>query len=237
LLELPFLSKIVVTTTSHDVKVASEAFGAKFKVPFKVMQFPNRGRNFGPLFEVMAKIEPKYDFLLHIHGKKSLHTNSEKIMPWTDALYTSLLKPSSLGAALRLMQADEEVAVTYPDVTKFVSRFNLCWGMNFEPVSEIAFELGISKPRFLTSRLNFPAGGMFLIRLGVYQDLFASSITQQSFSVENGSVDGMLEHGLERLFGAIADNKGMYQVALDYVTGNHVKMMCRGNREPLARLV
>jgi lipopolysaccharide biosynthesis protein len=228
LLEINDLTEVVVTTTSDDVRFVAEAYEIKFKVPFRIVELPNRGRNFGPLFEVMSSLETKFDYLLHVHGKKSLHTGSKLVASWVDFLYKNLLDPKNFAATIDLMQSEKSVGIAYPDVSSFVSKLNMCWGLNFHPVMGLALDLGVAKPKFLTSKLHFPAGGMFLLRLETYTELFESGITQDNFLEERGSIDGMMEHGIERLFGAFADSKGMSQVALNYYTNKNVKIRYRG---------
>lgn len=225
---LPHVSAVFVTTPSRAILKAAEQFSSKFKAPFNVMLLPNIGRNFGPLFEVMSRERMNFEYLLHVHGKKSLHTRRKKIEPWIETLHSNLLKPKHFESILELLQSDHSIAIAYPNVSKYISGMNMCWGLNFEPISEQAAQIGIGKPPLLTEKLNFPAGGMFLLRLSNYQNLFAELFSQNDFAEERGSVDGALEHGLERLFGAVADENGLSQVALNFETGVHVKLSLGG---------
>ncbi len=227
---VPSLSAVVVTTPSIEVQKSAEKFSSLFECPFQVVLLPNRGRNFGPLFEVMSNERQKFDYLLHVHGKKSLHSGRARMALWAEALYANLLDPQNFEQILAFMKYDLSVAISYPNVSKYISKINMCWGLNFDSVSEKASKLGVDKPQFLTTQLNFPAGGMFLLRLSVYQNLFADLVSQSEFSDESGSVDGNLEHGLERIFGAIADASGMSQLVTDFDKGHHVKLSIRGAR-------
>jgi lipopolysaccharide biosynthesis protein len=232
---VPSLSAVFVTTPSIEVQNSAEEFSLLFECPFQVVLLPNRGRNFGPLFEVMSKERQNFDYLLHVHGKKSLHSRRSRMALWAEALYADLLDPQNFSEILEFMKSDLSVAIAYPNVSKYISKINMCWGLNYDSVSDKASKLGVDKPQFLTTKLNFPAGGMFLLRLPVYQDLFANLVSQCDFSHEIGSVDGDLEHGLERIFGAIADARGMSQLVTNFDTGHHVKLSIRGQGEQLAR--
>ena len=55
----------------------------------EVEKAENCGRDFGPMFVLFAEKLKKYDYIMHIHSKKSLRTGSEQ-SEWRQYLHRKL---------------------------------------------------------------------------------------------------------------------------------------------------
>lgn len=197
---LPAATAIFITTPTHQTAAVEECVHTKFPSAH-VYGFPNRGRDIGPLLELL-KIQrlEDYDLVLKMHTKKSLHLRmAEKDLGqfWRKNLITQLVPAWGIDDIVSHFAGMPHVGMAGP--------------------AEYLMQVGASMQSEGTSRLfqallkrvhtdadpaleQFFAGTMFWARGKVFAALRSLGLQQSDIEEERGQVDGTLAHALERLF-------------------------------------
>lgn len=196
---------------SHLVITSPHKIGADWldylETKFSGVEFllvPNVGRNFAPLVvEVLPKAR-NFDYLLHLHSKRSPQIGSEGV-EWGRQSWNLLLHPARLGGIISLLAERKEIGIVAPDVSRFVSAAGYSWLGSEDKYKKLRMKtdtLGIHAPFF------FPAGGMFLANADILTEGLAGLFGYSDFPEEKAQLDGELHHGLERLVGALCIREG-----------------------------
>jgi len=193
---IPGRVDIYISTTDRAKKLNIENafFGwANGKVEVRVT--PNRGRNFGPALVEYNHVYRDSDLILHVHGKKSLHSGNLPF--WRHYLMETLCgSPAIAASILDAFQRNDSLGVVaasdFTPVRKWVS-----WGPNFEQARALAFRMGVQiEP---AAPVRFPSGAMFWARTEALRPLLELGLSEEDFEAEQGQSDGTLAHSIERL--------------------------------------
>lgn len=164
-----------------------------------IFLFENRGRDMLPFINILKYIQSlKYNTICKIHTKKSLHRkDGEK---WGKELRESLFNSSS---KIISMLKDNKTA-------GFVAKENLLkndlkGGINKKNTKELCKLLDIK----FYDDFYFPAGAMFWIKASILTKLTNKKLQNKYFSLEDGSLDGKLEHAIERTIGILAKENNL----------------------------
>jgi lipopolysaccharide biosynthesis protein len=171
----------------------------------------NRGRDIYPFIAQMSKVYQKYDFVGHIHTKKSV----ENIFgnEWREYLYDGLIgAKDSVRRVFKLFE-DEKVGIVFPAYYELLPP-RIGMGSNLNSTNQLLERLGLKKVN-KSDNVTFPAGSMFWARTEAIKDLFELGLTIKDFQEEQGQIDGTTAHALERVFGILPQQKG-YD-AVEYV--------------------
>lgn len=166
---------------------------------------PNRGRDIAPMIVGAKDIWSKYDYVCHVHSKKSLHTNFGE--RWRKYALDQLLGSELLISAIIKELDDTPTAGTifpdnFLDIKSFVS-----WGKNLAPAQKLFGRMRL--PSFLLEGTwEFPAGSMCWIRSKAIQPLLQVNFTESDFEPEESQVEGTLAHVIERSLIHISSSKG-----------------------------
>lgn len=196
--------KIIFTLNSEpDKSIASliESCGGEWLV------FENRGRNLLPFISGLRHLlkDSSPDFVGHYHSKKSAH-NPKLGKIWNRKLMEIFESEVTVKRTLIAMQA-KNCGVAYADVRSLISGRNMVWGQNYKFLGYLDKATGFSTPPVEErENIHFPAGGMFIISKKITEILSQSQIWAIDFPSENGAIDGMLHHGLERYLGTLVHN-------------------------------
>lgn len=205
---LPVPAVFYFSVASESIKSRLEDAIASDISVAEIRVVPNRGRNFGPLLVEFAGQMSAYDFVLHLHSKKSEHAGEPLGKMWSNTLVSLLLGPKSLACALALLNENSEVGLIYPDMSKRFRRVNHFWGSNRKPLTRSKFfEKSTTSPAW-NKPLAYPVGGMFLARTVALRELISFEWSYEMFPEENGQFDGTLQHALERYVGFSATSNG-----------------------------
>ena len=171
---------------------------------------PNQGRDIAPMIDPFGKTLLEYDYIAHIHSKKSVGTNSIG-QAWCDYLWGALLdnQAERLNKIWALLQ---DHSIIYPEKFHLIDVANCCWGEHLPRSIELCHQLHISLPDpHLSSEdfVEFPVGSMFWARADALAPLLGSHITYSDFEPESGKTDGTLNHTIERNLAHIALSQGM----------------------------
>jgi O-antigen biosynthesis protein len=207
----PRSTAVFVSTTSIEIadRVSSSLLASGFNSEVRVC--PNVGRNFGPLFVEFADKFSDFEFVIHVHSKKSLHADSGLGIEWRDKLVHLLLNYTTISRAVALLKREEASGFVTADVRSLIRSHNWRWGKNLRRIEKSKLSSLIEAEdtsRHYLRMLDFPAGGMFLIKSNLLQQIANAKLSYEDFDVESGQIDGTLSHALERLIGLIATKSG-----------------------------
>jgi FMN phosphatase YigB (HAD superfamily) len=170
---------------------------------------PNRGRDIAPMLCAFGSVLARYDFIAHLHSKKSLY-NKGATDGWRDYLFGSLMGGEDrIRRIFRLLTSG--VGMVFPQSYADVPYMASTWLANRAAGMAWCQRLGMA--RIPKGYFDFPVGSMFWARAEVLRPLFESGITLDDFEPEAGQTDGTLAHTVERLLGVVARDSGQ-QVAI-----------------------
>jgi glycosyltransferase involved in cell wall biosynthesis len=182
---------------------------------YQIKVVPNRGRDIGPLFTGFREIfDCGYDFIGHLHGKKSVTLGGDTGKAWAHFLYENLLggQERMMDLIMERMIADPTIGIVFPDDPHAMG-----WNKNKEYAEVLAkrMNLKIELPR---KSLNFPVGTMFWARTNALKPIIDLNLEWEDFPPEPVPYDGTMLHALERMLPLIAEHQG-YRYAVTYVPG------------------
>ena len=164
----------------------------------------NRGRDIAPMFCTFGTSLRDYDYIAHLHSKKSLY-NSGATEGWRQYLGHQLLgSPATIRKIFTLLTSDK--GIVYPQNYKSLPHQANTWLANKAMGAAWCARLGIAPvPQ---GYFDFPAGSMFWARGDALAPLFNANITINDFVEEAGQTDGTFAHCLERLLTLSARKQG-----------------------------
>jgi glycosyltransferase involved in cell wall biosynthesis len=178
-----------------------------------IWQCPNQGKDIGPFMDALNRYRlDQYDLVLKLHGKKS--NNQPSYIAAIQGLFgkdirdgddwrRKLIEPiaGSTERVMRIYQAfAEDSGLGMVGAAKFI-----CKAPDADPVaySRLCQRLGVS------TDILFFGGTMFWIRGAALSHFIKAGITQKDFDpAQQSSVESTLEHGCERVFGAVVAASG-----------------------------
>lgn len=203
---MPFGFDLLVSVTDDTGRSACHtAFRALPKLlNMRVETVPNRGRDIAPMICTFGSVLREYDYVGHIHTKKSLY-NDGATHGWREYLYGSLLGGKArLRRIFALLHQGD--GMVYPQTFHRVPYAGCCWMANREAGRAWVARLGLA--HFPPGYFDFPVGSMFWARADVLRPLFDAGITLEHFDEEQGQNDGTFAHVMERLLGIVAAESG-----------------------------
>jgi len=212
--QMPFAYDLYVSV-AHETgrEVCQETFaGLPRQQHLAIEIVANRGRDIAPMFCTFGDRLKDYDFIAHLHSKKSLY-NKGATEGWRQYLCTTLLgSEANIRRIFGLMQdrQDEQNrqpphGIVYPQNYHLLPYAANSWLANRGMGQAWCARLGIPLPQ---GYFDFPAGSMFWARGDALRPLFDAGITLEDFAVEAGQTDGTFAHCLERLLGLTALSRG-----------------------------
>lgn len=208
---IPFLYHCYISTdTDEKAEIIQSEVKSRCKnaIMVYITKFDNRGRDVAPLIEQMKNNLNQYEYILHIHTKKSIMCNNSG-NKWRKHLYKHLLGSIKNVYYVFCQFANNKnlgllFSETFPDVVP------LKWGEDELIGKNNVFEfLGkINVTAALSDVPDFPAGNMFWARTKSIQKIFDSSIATDDFPIEDGQLDLTLAHAIERSWVYIAQSEG-----------------------------
>jgi len=159
---------------------------------------PNRGRDIAPFVCLFGEELQKYDYIAHLHTKKSVY-NNEATLGWREYLFKSLLGcGEQIQKIFTLLNNDLNYGIIYPQNFVLLPYWANTWLANKESATHWLRRIGINI--FPKGYFDYPASSMFWAKSEALSLLFKAGITYNDFPEESGQNDGTLAHTLERLF-------------------------------------
>ena len=193
-------------STTDDFKAAAikSVFAGWKKGSVEVRLVPNKGRDIAPKLVSFSDVYNQYDYVLHIHGKRSTH--ADVLSHWRHFLLESLLGTPQVVTSI--LYAFEQL----PNIGMIAAqhfepmRHWLNWGGNFPNARKLAEKMGFTLEE--SDPLDFPSGSMFWARTLALKPLLALELQIEDFDSESGQTDATLAHSLERLFFYTCEHAG-----------------------------
>ena len=245
---------LFVSTDTKEKKKYIDGFLAKECKcrRFETSIFENRGRDVAPFILQMKDAIGRYEYICHIHSKKSVHTEGGE--EWRNANLSALFDNSKL--LLDYLDENDKVGLVMPHHPESMNDFMIWMGSlnDTRAILErvyrfleiegkiIPAENGMSEGHFagnlktadsssnrnsvspvkLPARPEFPAGNMFWARTSAVSPLFKCGISGEDFQKEYGQLSHTTAHAIERCWVYLVGLKGYESVRLP------VSFNCKG---------
>ena len=171
---------------------------------YTVEIFENIGRDVAPFIEQMTNRIQKYDYLCHIHSKKT--KTGEHGNEWRKYIFRHLLGGREyLKKLFDIFEEDNNIGILMPE-TYPVLELQAEWGGNKEGTRRLLRSMGIEID--LPMSPVFPVGNMFWMRTDAVKDIFEFGIDSDDFDLELGQTNLTLGHQIERAWIYIAKHNG-----------------------------
>lgn len=205
LMRIPFPFDLFITTDSQEKRSTIENHFRQWNRGEKEIRVaPNQGRDIAPKLIACRDVYDKYEFILHIHTKKSPHY--ELLCGWRSYLLETLLGSEKIVESIfELFRSDPKLGMIAPQHFEAV-RHSVGWGWNFQNAEKFARKLDIKIS--LNGRLDFPSGSMFWARSAALKPLLDYQLSLDEFPSEADQEDGTLSHVIERLYFFVCERAG-----------------------------
>jgi hypothetical protein len=174
---------------------------------------PNKGRNFGAfLIPILPRLSSQYEFIVHLHTKKSLHTDVGS--DWLNFILDSLIGVNSknmMDNILHSMTRDKKIGIVFPD-----DPYAVGWTKNREISEVLGKKLFIHN---LPKYFIFPVGGMFIVRSDALAPIKDLEMNCDHFPDEPAPIDGTILHAIERIIPFIVQKAG-YKISTCILEGS-----------------
>lgn len=210
---MPYAFDLFVSVPSEEVAAACEKLLAPLPrvARLKTVVVPNRGRDVAPLFCTFGEELRHYDYLAHIHSKKSLYNNGTT-QGWREYLLGHLFaSPLQVRKIFALLNESTHIGLVYPQNYAKLPYWANTWLSNKPTARALCQRLGIDDMPH--GYFDYPAGSMFWARTEALKPLFDLRLTLEDFPLETGQKDATFAHCLERLFALTAHRSG-YKTAI-----------------------
>lgn len=207
LCKVPFDFDLYISTpTREGRKICSAAFRQVKKLRnFSVKVVPNRGRDIAPMICAFSCELQQYDFICHLHTKKSLYAN-DALKDWGKYLFSQLLGDEIHMRRIFMLFREPDVGIIYSQSFSKLPYWAHTWLSNRSLGRHWCERLGISP--IPEGYFDYPTGSMFWARTSAIRDLLDAGIHLDDFPEESGQTDGTLAHTIERLLVLLARKNG-----------------------------
>ncbi|MEE9922401.1 MAG: hypothetical protein PBV01_03315 [Brucella anthropi] len=202
---LPF--GLFITTDTVEKRLQINQTVAKSNldtIEFEVRVTPNRGRDIAPKYVGFRDVYARYEAFLHLHTKKSDHTNGLGNV-WRHYLLEHLIGSREIAKANLEILSMDNVGIVYPEHLKQIKK-HINWGYDFPIAQDLLAKAGITLDR--NTVLEFPSGSMFWGRSQAITSIFDLNLGFTDFPEEKAQIDGTLAHALERSLLYLVEQSG-----------------------------
>lgn len=205
LIMFPFPFDLYISTDTKEKKKNIIAFLKKnnFSNIFIVEIYENRGRDIYPFLQQMKPVINNYDYILHLHTKKSKYADYGD--DWRRYLYYTLLgNEDNIRSIFYLFEKKIKLGLIFPVTYNKIESMMQIGGSKIE-VDTLCKRMNIEK------EFNnvFPAGSMFWAKVDAILPLF-NNFSKEDFAIENNQRDGTFAHAVERIFVLLVESRGYY---------------------------
>ncbi|WP_338050996.1 rhamnan synthesis F family protein [Roseicella aerolata] len=176
--------------------VIEKAFTGWRKGQVEVRVVPNRGRDIAPKLVSFRDVYDRYDYVLHLHGKRSEHASV--LASWRHFLLENLLgTPEIVSSIFAAFEQNRRLGMIASQHFEPL-RIWINWGGNLQLATGLAARMGCRIDP--SAVLDFPSGSMFWARSAALRPLLDLQLATEDFAEEAGQVDGTLAHAIERVY-------------------------------------
>ena len=156
----------------------------------------NRGRDIYPKIGLMSREHLGYDYVLHIHTKRSSH--EDQLRDWRQFLWQHLLgSPEIVLGVLEIFERCPDVGMIAPQHLPFIRPW-VHWAGCKELAAVFSRRLGVTIDGI--GNIDFPSGSMFWARPKALKPLLDLNLAATDFPEEDGQLSLTNAHAIERLF-------------------------------------
>jgi hypothetical protein len=206
---------LILTTTGRDKATEIRRILKRSRIwNASVHVVENRGRNIGPLLEMLRNHGDAYDLIGHVHGKKSVHVASVTGDRWREFALQHLVGGFFPMADTIVDQfaRDSSLGLVFPEDPHLND-----WDENRAIADRLAKGMRLGKP--LPTHFDFPMGTMFWVRPDAMRPMLRLSLASADYPAEPLPIDGTILHALERLVPFSVEKAG-YRYATSHVPGS-----------------
>lgn len=157
----------------------------------------NRGRDVAPLLVGFKSEVLSYDYICHVHSKKSLYTGGEQ-SEWRRYLLDSLFGSSEIVRQhFYALENGDNVGIIYPETFYDLPYTGHTWLNNKSSSDKLLSRLNI-EDRSNEIYIDYPMGTMFFAKVKSINQFFLTSLELKDFDEEQGQIDGTIAHAFER---------------------------------------
>lgn len=195
---IPFSFDCYISTSSVEKqkKIQTE-FDGKCNSNLNVVEvFENKGRDVLPFLKQMKARIDEYDYICHIHSKKS--ETIEWGDEWRYHLYNNLM--GSRDFVMQLFddfEKDSQLGMVFPEVYPLI-QLAARWNGTLDSVKDILRDMNIQCE--LPREPIFSAGTMFWAKTKAVKPIFELDWDTYHFPGEDGQIDFTPAHAIERLW-------------------------------------
>ena len=201
--KIGFNGFVLCTTDSEDKVRIVKGVLRQQSYRSECVLVPNRGRDVAPFLIEGRKYVDQYEYILHLHTKKSPHDSI--YADWGSFLFRNLIgSADSVRTILKILQLGH-IGLVYSKHFWAVEGLRN-WGFDYEKARSILSQLNISLS--LDMILEFPTSTMFWARTDALKPLFRLNLDYSDFDAEEGQIDGTLAHAIERVLLYVCEHTG-----------------------------
>lgn len=153
----------------------------------------NRGYDIAPFIIEFKDTFRRYDLVLKIHGKKSVHWKNKDV--WRRYLMSNLLGSELVVRSIvNRFTEMPALGMLFPENFPRLGDW-LRWGENFSGASQLLGKMDIHITE--NSAMEFPAGSMYWFRPAAIEPIFQLDQKYSDFN-NSSTLDGTLAHAIER---------------------------------------
>ena len=165
---------------------------------------PDRGRDIAAKLVGLADIYRRYDRVLHLHSKKSVHWDQGPAWRQYASSRSCLGHHEIVRSILSAFDSDPRLGIILPQHFDPVKPF-VDWGYDYRRCRDFGRRLGIEVTR--DQPLEFSSGSMFWARSAALRPLLDLDLSFDHFPAESFK-GGTLAHVIERLYLRICERSG-----------------------------
>lgn len=211
-----FPADLFLTTTSLEAAEILRAMTSGYQRGSVVVEIlSNVGRDIYAFLHVLREhIRGRYEFIGHLHGKRSVHALGQDIefgAKWRRFLWEHLLGPSCRAGDVIIdaMRRDVRLGLVFPENGCLIG-----WEKNEASAAMLARRL--ARRGALPAHIEFPSGTMFWARVEALDGLVRAEFREEEMPGEPLPIDGTLLHAFERMLPLLCEEAG-YGYATTYI--------------------
>ncbi|WP_188708130.1 rhamnosyltransferase WsaF family glycosyltransferase [Neiella marina] len=217
----PSINLLVSTSSKNKKKqIESKIARASLENHVELRVVENIGRDIAPWFVGFADLWPRYDYVCHLHSKKSPHTHFGR--RWRSYLFDQLIgSQETVNSIIAHFETNSNTGFMYPDNYHEIKPF-VGWNGNEVEAKAFLNSIGFSDVDFDSLHCEFAAGSMCWVRTSAFSSINSGELKLEDFESENNQEEGTLAHVLERCLPIIPQLNG-FEVKKFYAPINDVE--------------
>ena len=186
----------VSTTNKDDVEDITKNFKEKVNnlEHIEVEVVENRGRDIAPLIITFGKKLLGFDYICHVHTKKSPHYGKNN---WGEHIINTLLGNQSIvNQNLNILNENGKIIFNEPNF--IIPLYNFGWSGDKIFAKELLEKYSHFDINDFPA-IDFPQGSMFWAKIDAMKEFLTLPLSYKDFPTEPLPQDGTIAHALERI--------------------------------------